>query len=190
MFLFLFLSICLFSGQSSGVVLSLSPTAQEIVLGNTTTVNLNISGLGEFPISLGAFLTEITFDNTILSFESVSYGTFLGDPSNSIETDIITTASLGSVSIDEFSFLSYSELDIIQPDNFTLATLSFTGDSTGLSALGFGSVDLSDTIGSSINPILSSSNIEVIASTVPEPSSWLLLASGITLILRRKLDHG
>ncbi len=185
MFLFLFLSICLFSGQSSGVVLSLNPATQEVVLGNTTTVNLNISGLGEFsPISLGAFLTEITFDDTILSFESASYGPFLGDSNDFFETDIITTANSGSVSLDEFSFLFDFELDIFQPDSFTLATLSFSGEKIGTSSLDFGLIDLSDAIGFSINPILvgAAVNVKSASTEVSEPFSFILLLTGFTII--------
>ena len=103
-------------------------------------MDLNISGLGEFAApSLGAFLVEVTFDDSLLTVDSVSYGLLLGDTDPfAFETDILTTVGAGSVSLDEISFLFDFELDALQPESFTLATLSFTGDNAGISALGFG----------------------------------------------------
>jgi hypothetical protein len=178
----------LFSGQAGAVMLTLDPVDQEINTGDMATVNLNISGLGNFSSpSLGAFFTEITFNNSILSLDSVSYGSFLGDPNDPVETDILTTTGPGLVSLDEFSFLFDFELDALQPDSFTLASLSFSGIGLGTSTIDFGFIDLSDAVGFTINPSLAGANISV--TSVPEPSSLLLFLIGIGFILLRTQRH-
>jgi hypothetical protein len=99
----------------------------------------------------------------------------LGDPADPIETDIVTTVGTGSVSLDEFSFLSGFELDALQPADFTLATLQFSADAVGTSTLGFGAIDLSDAVGSTIVPTLETGEITV----VPLPASLPLFLSAL-----------
>ena len=109
----LLMLLSIVANPAQAVTLSFNPATQSMAQGGTATVDLNISGLGNFAApSLGAFLVEVTFDSSILSFDSVSYGAFLGDPANPIETDIVTTVGTGSVSLDEFSFLFDVELFI------------------------------------------------------------------------------
>lgn len=177
--LIVFQLLLIIAGSEPGfaVTLLLQPSSPNITIGSTTTVDLNISDLGGFaPPSLGAFFTEITFDNSVLSFDSVIYGALLGDPSDPLETNIVTNLGSNTVSLDEFSFLFDFELDAIQPDSFTLATLSFTGGKVGTSNLGFGTIDLSNAEGNSIaNPTLQSASVNVV---VPEPLTLLLLGTG------------
>jgi hypothetical protein len=81
----LFAAASTFLGQASAVTLSLEPSSQDVGLGGTASVDLVISGMGDTGApSLGAFLTEITFDPAILAFSGVDYGPFLGDPNDSI----------------------------------------------------------------------------------------------------------
>ena len=137
-------TLAILAPPSHASSLSLVPITQSITSNGTAAVDLIISGLGDVTSpSLGAFLVEITFDESILSFDSVTYGSLLGNPSDSNETDIVTTLGTDSVSLDEFSFLFDFELDVIQPASFTLATLQFTGNTTGTSTLEFGALDLS-----------------------------------------------
>jgi hypothetical protein len=92
---FLF-AAALFCGEALAITLSLTPSSQMIVpaLGEKAIVDLEISGLGEDgPPTLGAFGVEITFSPSILSFETVDYGTFLGDPNNPAETDVQTSVT-------------------------------------------------------------------------------------------------
>ncbi len=173
-----------FSTQVAAVILSLDLSTQDIDVGATASVDLNISGLGDSTApSLGAFFTEITFDDSILSFDSVTYGAFLGDPDPSLlETEIITTVGPSSVSLDEFSFLFDFELDALQPANFTLATMSFTGLADGISALRFGAFDLSDAVVTTIaDPTFETANITVEPrqTSIPEPMTPLLMISSL-----------
>ncbi len=164
-------------GRVDAISLSLDPVSQAILPGGTAAVDLSISGLaaGGAP-SLGAFRVEVTFDPSILTFDSVAFGGFLGFPTDPFETDVFVDTTLpGAVLLDEFSFLFDFELDALQPDAFTLASLSFTGSGLGVGTLGYGLVDLSDGIGFTLTPSLTTASVSV----VPEPGTFLLLASGI-----------
>ena len=177
----------LFSGPVQAVTISLDPVSQTIDVGGTATVDLNISGLGDLAApSLGAFFVEITFDDTILDFESEVYGILLGstDPLD-FETDIVTTVGVGSVSLDEISFLFDFELDALQPDSFTLATLTFTGDSVGTSALAFGTVELVDAPESGLldHSLVTASITVQSPASAPEPGTILLLLSGFGVLV-------
>ncbi len=175
----------LLSSQVLAARVSLDPIEQTISLGSPAEVSVAISDLGDgLPPSLGAFLIEVTFDNNILNFASVTYGESLGNPNDVFETDVVTTSGPNMVSLDEFSFLSAPELDALQPDSFTLATLTFTSVGVGTSPLGFGSIDLSDAVGlTTADPTLGTANITV----VPLPATFVLLASallGLSLVSR------
>jgi len=172
------------TGSSHALMLSLEPSAPSIGVGGTALVDLNISGLGNGAApSLGAFYAEITFDDSIVSFDSVVYGSLLGDTDPSaFETDIMTTPGVGEVSLDEFSFLWDFELDALQPEDFTLATLSFIGLAEGVSPLGFGFTDLSDAAipANSLFPAFQTAEITVAsAQPVPEPATMLLFVAGL-----------
>jgi hypothetical protein len=173
----------LFYGQALAVTLTLQPSSQTIdpSLGEKAIVGLEISGLTENgPSTLGAFGVEITFSQSILSFDSVTYGAYLGDPGNVAETDIVTTTNPSSVFLDEFSFLSVDQLDQLQPASFLLASLTFEGRGTGTNPLGFKVVDLSDTMGNTVAlASLEGSTIKV----VPLPHTLGLLASAAGLLL-------
>jgi hypothetical protein len=87
-----------------------------------------------------------------------------------------------SVLHDVFSFLSSDELDALQADTFTLATLSFTGISVGNSPLEYGEIDLSDALDSTIEPTgLAAASITV----VPLPAALLLFLSGLGSLMLR-----
>ncbi len=172
--------------NSHALEVSLNPSTQTIGIGDTALVELNISGLedGAAP-SLGAFLVEITFDESILSFDSVVYGAFLGDTDPSaFETDIFTTTGAGFISLDEGSLLWDDELDALQSDSFTLAILSFIGLSGGTSSLGFGDVDLADAEfpSNSLFSDLVTASITVDSGSsqvVPEPATISLFIVGL-----------
>jgi hypothetical protein len=143
----------LFCGEALAMTLSLQPSSQTIdpALNEKAIMGLEISGLDKnSPPSLGAFGVEIIFNPSILSFDSVNYGFYLGNPTKLSETDIVTTTGPGSVFLDEFSFLSTGQLDQLQPASFLLATLTFTGIAPGTSAVGFKFIDLSDALGNTL----------------------------------------
>ena len=61
----------LVAGSSHALTLSFAPSDQTIGIGDTALVDLNISELGDYDApSLGAFYVEITFDDSILAFDT------------------------------------------------------------------------------------------------------------------------
>ena len=181
-------ALLLSSSLSAAVELSILPSAVTVQQGNSVSVDLVASDLGSFSApSLGAFLVEIAFDDAILDFDSLVYGGFLGNPSNPLETSIVTTTGVGFVSLDEFSFLFDFELDALQPDSFTLATLTFSGQAVGASALSIGTVDLSDAVGNTLTPTaLNAGSIQVTsANEVPVPATATLILPFALLLASR-----
>ena len=171
--------------------------------GSTSNVFVQVSELGSNgPPSLGAFSLDITFDPGILSFNSVGFPGFLGDPdtlinsffSDSLETDIFIDTSIpGTVTLLEISFLEADStscifclppfLNDLQGDSFTLAFLNFTAISAGSSNLELSNVVLSDALGSEIpvNPNTDLKNATV--NVISEPASIVLLGSGLGVVL-------
>lgn len=67
------------TGSAFALSLSLIPSATTINLSDPVTVDVNVGELGNgVPPSLGAFLVEVPFDPNVLTFNSESYGSFLG----------------------------------------------------------------------------------------------------------------
>lgn len=174
--------IVVFSSGTQSATLTLAPSSQAIDLNDMLSIDLLISDLGDLSSpSLGAFDVDITFDNSILSFNSETFGTMLG-----LSIQNVNTSASGVIGLSEVSLELTATLDSIQPDSFLLATLMFQGIGEGTTPLGFSSIALSDAIGSVIpNPAFISSSATVV---VPLPASvWLFLSAfGGLLFMRKK----
>lgn len=175
-------TVVMFASSVQAATISIVPSSQTINVSETTAADLVISGLGNFASpSLGGFDIDVTFDDSILSFNSETFGTLLGASIQDVDT-----STPGVVNLFEVSLESVSTLDGIQPDSFLLATLMFDGIALGASQLGFGFVLLSDAIGDVIpNPTLVPASVTV----VPLPASiWLFVTGllGLTGISRTK----
>lgn len=176
--------VSLLSWPVNSTTLSLEPSTANVVIGQNFTVDLKISGLGNHTApSLAAFFAEIVFEENLINFESVTYGNLLGSPTDPFETDIVTTVDPNVVSLDEISFLSTSELDALQPADFTLATLLFKAVGAGSSNISFADIDFSDAEGNSFVPNLETTSVAVI----PLPGTLLLfLLAFFSLIVAGK----
>ena len=83
--------------------------------------------------SLGSWDLDLTFDASLMSLDSVSFGGFLGGPADSLQ-DALENGS-GSWDLAEISLLSPDELDALQPASFVLATLDFSALAEGTSSV-------------------------------------------------------
>lgn len=192
-FLFIFFVLCSMAAgaQAFGASVSLIPDSQTIGVGDTADFDLYISGLGSYEApSLGAFELDIMFDQNILAFESLIFSPYLGDPDPSnLETDSsVDTTTPGAVGLYEVSFLPASDLDLLQPASFTLASMTFTMINLGFSDLTLENVVLSDASGTVITgPTLQGAKVY----PVPVPCTFLLLLGGLAGLagLRKKLRN-
>lgn len=151
------------------------PAASSFVQGSSLNVDVVVSGLaaGE---QIGAFDLIVNFDPAVLGLSGYQLGNQLGDAFDSSDT------SAGSIGAGQFNLGQISFLADLsaQPAAFTLATLSFTGLTAGISALSFSNVILGDTWGAEFAADLGSATLNV--SAVPEPGTPALLLAGIALL--------
>lgn len=168
--------------------LSLESSAANVAIGGTFNVDLKISGLADQTApSLSSFFAEVVYEGKFINFESVTYGNFLGEPTDPDQTDIVTIPEANKVSLDETSFLTTTELDALQPADFTLATLIFKASSAGSTTITFEDIDFSDADANSFIPVLEITSVNVI----PLPGAFLLFLSAFcSLVLSaRKPDR-
>ena len=166
---------------SQAITIGFDPVGQDVVLGNSASVNLVISGLGDNTApSLGAFDLNISYDPTILSLTTVGFGNQLdiwglgGNPQG------VSNVGPGVENIFEISLDLPSDLEDFQSGSFTLASLSFNTLAYGTSFLNITINDLSDAWGDPLNSSTTNGSINVTGSTpVPEPATFLLVASGL-----------
>ena len=180
------------STLSAGIItISVVPPSQSVALGSPVSVSLQITGLGNLTApSLGAFDINLNFDPTILSFNSAVYGDpIFGDqldPTGLGNTLNFSSPGFGTVELFDLSLDSASQLNSLQPATFILGTLVFDTIGTGTSSLDLTLNSLGDADGNSLSASIQNGSADVNpASTVPEPSSALLLAGGSMVIVIR-----
>ena len=158
---------------------TLTPPTQVVQQG-VVEVELTISGLGNSAApSLGAFDINISFNPTILSFNTAQFG----DPNLGDQLDVFDLGSItevrdnaGVVNLIELSLDSPADLDALQADSFTLTLLTFVTIGVGTTSLDIVDLSLADADGAvlPIDDLVSAS-----VTVVPLPSGLVLLASGI-----------
>ena len=192
------LSLVISAGRAQAISLTFVPASQNVGVGNTAAVALQISGLGDHTApSLGTFDLEVSFDPALLALDSVVFGPALGDPSAGEATTSVETSTPGVLGLFEVSFLEGSSstcvfclppfLEELQGSSFILATLTFDTLAPGVSPLSVMINALGDADGNPLEAEAGSGSITVTGATVvPEPSSWLLVGTGlVSLVLAR-----
>jgi hypothetical protein len=172
---------------SYAITMSLSPTSKVVNVGQSMQFDLVISGLGAgVAPSLGTYDVNINFDPGILGFS----GAVFGDPILGNQLDLFglgsinaATPGVGTVNLFELSLDDPTDLDLLQSENFTLATLSFSALSSGTSVLGININALGDALGDPLTAQLIGARATVNQATnanqVPEPNGLALAMAGL-----------
>jgi hypothetical protein len=185
----LLLVVCLPS-TASALSLTFAPSTSTGTVGDSFTVDVVVSGLidGE---AVGTYDLDITFDDAVVSGESIAVGPGLGAPTLSIEFDAF---SGGVADISETSLIvDFASLKALQGDGFTLATLTFRGKASGSSGLAFSQQLFGDQNGDAMAVAAESGSIQVEGAGtlpgVPEPATLLLMLTGGVLATTRRRTH-
>ncbi|NEZ66601.1 hypothetical protein D0962_28215 [Leptolyngbyaceae cyanobacterium CCMR0082] len=187
------------------ISLSLTPTKQEVAIGEALLLDVAIVDLGSFSTpSVSTFDFHLSFDSNVLEFTELTFGDPLlgdqidlsGDARLFTEQGIFdaigfSETSNGVVNFFEESFDLPQVLDTLQPVTFTLATLNFTALTPGDSNFAVTVNALGDSQGNPLNlDLIEIPPVTVTATTsvsVPEPmTSWLGLLSFL-LVGSRKI---
>jgi len=181
------LALLALAPAANAVTLSVVPESASVDVGSTFIVDIMASGLqdGVAP-SIGAFDLDLNYNPSLLSFNSVTFGSGLdvlgfGDIKDS------GAITAGKVNAFEVSLDSVEELNLLQPGTFRLFYLTFNAVAAGTSALQLSVNALSDAAGTSLDATLQNGSVTV--APVPLPAGvWLLLSglAGIGLIRTRR----
>lgn len=164
------------SAFAEGIFLSVEPFVSS-TSGNTFVVNVNISEV----VDLYAFQFDLGFDPALLAATTVTEGSFLS-------TGGSTSFLPGSIdnSTGLISFTSNSLTGVVPGinGNGTLAQIGFTALNPGITDLLLSGTQLFDSNHAPIDFSSIDGNVVVQDSaSVPEPSSLLLIGSGLLSLL-------
>ena len=165
-------------------IVSLVPSLTNVTVGGTTTVNVSISDA----VDVFAFQFDLGFNSARISASNLVEGSFLAGGGDTFFVPGSIDNLGGSI-----AFTGNTLLTAIAGESGggILATVTFTGLSEGLAGLSLFNVVLLDSSLSTIVPVTTAGGlVNVTQSTtpvpVPEPATWLLVASGLSALRWRR----
>jgi len=163
------------SMTQASITLSLSPIVHSA---NSVQIGIAIAGLETS--SLGAYDFDISFDPSQLSFDHAVFGdSILGNQLDLFHLggNLTTADNIGPglINLSELSLDLASDLDSLQADSFTLATLNFWIVNPGSSTLSLNVLSMADADGQALNV----ANVSTPINTVPLPSAVFLMAPSL-----------
>lgn len=172
----LLLAALLAAGVAQAQTVTPVPSSPTVMPGDLFTVDLVVSGLGDTPSStLGAFDLDFVYEPALLRF----YGVVFGDGLDVLDLGSLfsVSSSPGLISIFQTSFDSIDDLVALQPNSFTLATLSFKAIGQGISPLELFVNAFGDAQATSMPVEPGAGSV----TSVPEPEAWALMLAGLGL---------
>ncbi len=186
LFMLLLTALLLLAGNAQAAIqLGLVTPSQS---GNTLQLSLLVSGLGEQAApALSGYDLGIAFDHNQLAFSGASFGDpLLGNQLDlfnlGMNPGVAELAPSGLLNVFELSLDSSQDLNALQADSFTLATLHFNVLQAGSSQMAISVIAFSDADGNSLSPGVTGATI----TTVPLPATAWLMLGGLGLLLRRR----
>ncbi len=181
--------------SAHAISLDFVPANQTVVVGNSVTVDVVISGLVAANEIVSAFDLDVTYDSTILTATNVIFGSSLGifDFFEVFESFELSTS--GVVDFAALSALDDTDLSV-QGDSVTLATLSFDALSDGMSSLNFvldppnDPAPVKDVKGRNAEILLltvGEGSVDATVAPIPEPSTIFLFGSGLVGLVGMKV---
>jgi hypothetical protein len=161
-------------------LISFTPATQTINVGGTATIDVQVSGLAAGK-AVGSFDLTVLSNSSIVTPLSVLFLGSLGVPADEITGSDLSVA--GAVNAFEVSLEDTATLLGLQSSQpFSLFRISYQGIAVGSTILTLKSTPrvVSDGDGTIIpftNTATATINVVGSTDTVPEPSSWILLAS-------------
>jgi hypothetical protein len=176
----------LFAVRSEAISIGLAPSPVAATVGGVFSLDLVVAGLvGGEASALGSWDLDVGFDSSLMSFDSVTFGTLLGGPADSLQDALPNGA--GSWNVAEISLLSPGELEALQPDSFVLATLGFSALAEGTSSVVLSGGVAGNGAGRPLELQLGAARVEIAGgAVVPEPGAALLFACGALLVARAR----
>lgn len=169
----LLLAVSAVSAHAATTV-SLSGPASPVQVGDDFDVLVSVAGVQD----LSAYQFDLSFDPTLLSFQSQAEGSFLSAGGSTFFLDGVVDPALGQVTgvantlLGAVSGVSGSGV---------LLDLKFHALAKGVASLDLGSLQLLDANGGTLSA--TSSGLKVQVGAVPEPGNVLAMVSGMAVLL-------
>ena len=165
------------------IAIEFQPADTTVGVGATFDVDVVVSGLEDgIDEIVSSFDLSVIFDAAVVAATNVTFGALLGDPL-SIQGDLLGP---GRATFSELSLLSDAALAALQPDSFTLATLTFEALAPGFTTLEFDPVTAPGILlvgrDAAVLQLESVGAGSVTVVAVSEPHGLLLLAMGLLSI--------
>ncbi|MBU0602010.1 MAG: cohesin domain-containing protein [Gammaproteobacteria bacterium] len=165
------------AGSVQAQSLSVVPSSPVVAPGDTFSIDIVVTDLGDTAAStLGTYDLSVAFDPSLVKVFGITFGN--GLDVFDLGSLFTVSSGFGTISLYELSFDSIDDLVALQPDAFTLATLTFKAISLGTTPFDVSVTAFGDAFGDSLPVTLTGSSVAV----VPEPQTLALMLAGLGLI--------
>jgi hypothetical protein len=150
--------------------------------------DIELDNIG-FQKLLASFDISTLFDDSLLSFSSVSFGNKLDVDPFIISDQFSDNSQTGIVKVVEISYAFFDDLFAAQDglSRFVLARINFNVLASGTGAIELSAIDLGDDLaGAFTNVSAQGASFQVANSTnVPEPATIVLVLFGLAFLVRK-----
>ena len=174
-----------FALNSQALTVDLSPSAQQLQLGENLTLDVKVSGLTDATApSLGVYDVNLNFDATRLAISQIIWG----DAVKGNQLDLNCFGSLqmsnpinsGTLNLFELSFDDVWSLDNLQAGSFNLFSIIFSSLAAGPAEFTLSVNALGNAAGNSMSAdSLETSRVTINTVSTPEPAASFLFLIGL-----------